>query len=196
MSQWWVAVAVAAIAVLGVLKTYSFDVMEEKISFNGENITLSRDEHGVVHIYGQGDNHFAFGLGYAHARDRLVQMVLVRAAAQGRLVELFPGNDDTLTMDILARSMDFQGRAKALKSLITNASLLEYLDAYSSGVNHYMATHWRPWELALVGVHPEPWKTEDCTSIGLIMGYLGRRLSLAHACTMSTVCVLFIRTYR
>ncbi|KNC51163.1 peptidase S45 penicillin amidase [Thecamonas trahens ATCC 50062] len=37
----------------------------------------------------------------------------------------------------------------------------EMLEAYAHGVNAYIADHWRPFELALVGYDPEPWTPQD-----------------------------------
>ena len=90
------------------------------------------------------------------------------------MVELFPSNEDTLFLDVMARGMAFSHRARTLFPEFDN-NTQEFLGAYSDGVNAYMSTHWRPMELRLVGVTPEPWRPEDCMAVTSIMGYLGKR---------------------
>eukprot|EP00048_Salpingoeca_helianthica_P003862 m.71286 g.71286 ORF g.71286 m.71286 type:complete len:792 (+) comp12936_c0_seq4:70-2445(+) len=142
------------------------------LEFEGESVALSRTPLGVMKIEGRGNNAFAYGLGYSHAFDRLVQMVLMRAAAQGRLVELFPSTDDTVLLDITLRAKDFRRRASVILSQL-NTTTISFLEAYCKGVNDYMAQHTRPVELLITAVQPEPWTPEDCVVVGFVMGYLG-----------------------
>ncbi len=51
------------------------------------DVTIYRDEFGIPHIFGT-DAGAGFGLGYATAEDRLANMTVLRAAAQGRLSEV------------------------------------------------------------------------------------------------------------
>ena len=146
---------------------------EAALLFEGQTIDIARAKNGVVHLHGNGSKAFAHGLGYIHAKERLLQMVLMRSAAQGRLVELFPTTEDTLNMDIMARSMEFGNRAaKAL--LQFDSDVVAFLEAYSQGVNTYMDTHWRPVELRIARVDPDPWQPVDCVAISFIMSYLGK----------------------
>jgi penicillin G amidase len=48
-----------------------------------------RTNANVPHIFGPTDEDVFFGLGFAHAQDRLWQMTLMRRTAQGRLSEIF-----------------------------------------------------------------------------------------------------------
>ncbi len=52
-------------------------------------VEIVRDNASVPHIFGETDADVFFGLGFAHAQDRLWQMTMLRRTAQGRLSELF-----------------------------------------------------------------------------------------------------------
>src|SRR3546814_9467835 len=52
-------------------------------------VEIVRERHSVHHIRAASRNDVAFGLGYAHAQDRLWQMEINRRIAAGRLAEVF-----------------------------------------------------------------------------------------------------------
>src|SRR5215208_2189424 len=52
-------------------------------------VRIERDADGVPLIAAANDEDAAFGLGFAHAQDRLFQMELQRRYAAGRLAEVF-----------------------------------------------------------------------------------------------------------
>ena len=52
-------------------------------------VEIVRDNANVPHIFGQSDEDVFFGLGFAHAQDRLWQLITLRRTAQGRLSEVF-----------------------------------------------------------------------------------------------------------
>jgi len=52
-------------------------------------VEIVRNNANVPHIFGETDTDVFFGLGLAHAQDRLWQMVMLRRTAQGRLSEVF-----------------------------------------------------------------------------------------------------------
>ncbi|WP_417721368.1 penicillin acylase family protein [Salipiger sp.] len=95
-------------------------------------IEIVRDNAGVPHIFAGTDSDAFFGLGYAHAQDRLWQMTLMRRTVQGRLSELFGRR--TLETDTLMRRLDLYGlavRSVAAQDARTRAALT----AYAAGVN-------------------------------------------------------------
>ena len=71
---------------------------------------IVRDRYAVPHILAHNDHDAFFGLGFAHAQDRLWQMVLMRRTAQGRLSEIF--GRDTLEIDELMRALDIYGLSR------------------------------------------------------------------------------------
>ena len=98
----------------------------------GAPLEIVRDAANVPHIFGQGDADVFFGLGYAHAQDRLWQMITLRRTAQGRLSELF--GPRTLQTDALVRRFDLYGLAAASVSA-QDAETTAALEAYADGVN-------------------------------------------------------------
>ncbi len=98
-------------------------------------VEIIRDTYSVPHIVGENDADIYFGLGFAHAQDRLWQMTLLRRTAQGRLSELF--GPETIEIDDLLRRFDFQRLAEeSLK--FQDAATVEALTAYAAGVNAWL----------------------------------------------------------
>ena len=52
-------------------------------------VEIVRDNANVPHIFGAVDRDVYYGLGFAHAQDRMWQMIMLRRTAQGRLSEVF-----------------------------------------------------------------------------------------------------------
>ena len=99
-------------------------------------VEIVRDNANVPHVFGQADGDVFFGLGYAHAQDRLWQMVMQRRTVQGRLSEVFGLR--TVEIDKLMRRLDLYGLAQgsvAAQDAPTQAALR----AYAAGVNARLA---------------------------------------------------------
>ena len=96
---------------------------------------IVRDTADVPHIFGATDADVYFGLGFAHAQDRLWQMTVMRRTAQGRLSEIF--GERTVKTDELLRRLDLYGAAEASVSS-QNAYSMAALEAYSRGVNAWI----------------------------------------------------------
>ncbi|MFW2586835.1 penicillin acylase family protein [Sagittula sp. SSi028] len=96
------------------------------------DIEIIRDNNAVPHIMALSDRDAFFGLGYAHAQDRLWQMMLLRRTAQGRLSELF--GQRTVHTDTLLRRLDLYPLAVASVEH-QDAQTLDALEAYAAGVN-------------------------------------------------------------
>ncbi len=100
-------------------------------------IEIVRDSYAVPHIFGETDADVLFGLGFAHAQDRLWQMELMRRTAQGRLSEIF--GLETLETDKLMRALDIYTISQRAVHVQTPETL-NLLTAYSAGVNAWVAT--------------------------------------------------------
>ena len=69
-----------------------------------DGVNLTRDEHGIPHIQA-GDLAGAYwGMGYAHARDRAMQMGLMRLLGQGRVAECLDASDESVEIDRFFRN--------------------------------------------------------------------------------------------
>ena len=98
-------------------------------------VEIVRDTADVPHIFGATDQDVFFALGYAHAQDRLWQMIMLRRTAQGRLSELFGAR--TFQIDSLLRRFDLYDLA--VKSVdAQDAETKLALEAYSAGVNAWL----------------------------------------------------------
>jgi penicillin amidase len=135
-----------------------------------ERDKIWRDEHGVCHVEGR-DKKEAFELmGYAHGKDRGMQMLLMRILGQGRTSELLDSSDETLEIDKFFRRMNWAGSTSAEVGKFTPEAK-EIADAYNKGLNRAFAEK-IPWEFKLLGYKPEPWRTEDSVLISRMIGYL------------------------
>ncbi len=134
-------------------------------------INLWRSDEGVVHIEADSDDDGARGLGFAHAHDRLAQMMLGRLVGQGRLSECLRADAETVEVDI---SMYRMGMARDAHRDVANLdeAALAICEAYASGVNHFLERH-RPAELRLAGYQPEPWRPADSLLMVKLMAFLG-----------------------
>ena len=99
-------------------------------------VEIVRDNAGVPHILGTTDEDVFFGLGLAHAQDRLWQMTMLRRTAQGQLSEIFGAR--TLPIDELMRRLDIYSQAVASVEA-QDAYTRRALEAYAAGVNAWLA---------------------------------------------------------
>ncbi len=135
-------------------------------------VALSRDGHGVVHV-DVGDDDLAkvcWGMGYSHALDRGLQMLIMRILGQGRASELLDGSDEMFGVDCFFRRMGLNQDADGQIERLDPASR-ELVDAYCRGVNARWARR-LPWELKLVGYKLEPWRPEDSVLLSRMVGYV------------------------
>ena len=139
--RWLIRIAAGLIGlvVLAVLGVYYFASQslpdyDATVEVRGLSapVEIVRDNANVPHIFGAGDADVYFGLGYAHAEDRLWQMTMLRRTAQGRLSEVFGAR--TLNVDSLMRRLDIYRLAmRSVEAL--DPETRAALEAYSAGVN-------------------------------------------------------------
>jgi penicillin amidase len=132
--------------------------------------SIYRNEYGIPHIVAQSDMDAFFGIGYAHAQDRLWQMDLARRVGRGRLSELFGRR--TLEYDIFLRHIGLEPIARRLLTTI-NPDARAALEAYSNGVNAFLKDHPNdlPFEFDALGFRPDEWSPVDCLLIGRLMAW-------------------------
>ncbi|MFN3335543.1 MAG: penicillin acylase family protein, partial [Caldilinea sp.] len=111
------------------------------------------------HIFATTDHDAFYGLGYAHAQDRLWQMEMNRRIGAGRLSEIL--GETTLSIDKFQRTMGYYRAAQADLAIIEPRSR-QALEAYAAGVNQWLGEdHTLPPEFILLGLKPEPWQPAD-----------------------------------
>jgi penicillin amidase len=124
-------------------------------------VEILRDSDGVPHIRAQTENDAHFGLGYAHAQDRLWQMEFQRRIGNARLSEVL--GEATIQTDTFLRTL---GPARAAASAWSRLgpSARKPVEAYVAGVNAFIGAHHGrelPIEFTILGFEPEPWRPED-----------------------------------
>jgi penicillin G amidase len=143
-------------------------------------VTVQRDKWGIPHIYAANSHDLFMAQGYIHAQDRFWQMDFWRHLGSGRLSEMFGSSQ--VDTDRYLRTMGWARVAQQEIQQI-NAEMKAYLEAYSDGVNAYLAEHQGSalsLEYAVLkflnpGYKPEPWQILHSLTWGKVMAYdLGR----------------------
>jgi penicillin amidase len=135
-----------------------------------ESLLIWRDEHGVPHIEAIAEAELHWGLGYCHALDRGMQMLLMRILGEGRGSELLEASDEMLAIDKFFRRMNWAGgMAQEVEKLTPQAK--GFCAAYCEGVNTHFAQR-TPWEVRLLGYTPESWKIDNIILLARMIGYL------------------------
>ncbi|PRX31921.1 penicillin amidase [Meinhardsimonia xiamenensis] len=173
-------VVVAALALGGLLLAYwlaSRSLVDYSAEHAVEGITapveIVRDHAGVPHIFGATDRDVFFGLGFAHAQDRLWQMTMLRRTAQGRLSELF--GERTLRVDELMRRLDLYRLSQAAVEH-QDADTRAALEAYAAGVNAWLkevnegAKGRGAPEFFIFSNEIAPWQPADSIAVIKLMG--------------------------
>jgi penicillin G amidase len=135
-------------------------------------VEIVRDNANVPHIFGQNDQDVFYGLGFAHAQDRLWQMITMRRTVQGRLSEVF--GPATIDIDRLLRRLDLY--PLAVRSVDTlDPKTRAALEAYSAGVNARLdqinteALGRGAPEMLMFDVPVAPWRPADSLAMTKLM---------------------------
>ncbi|MEM6373208.1 MAG: penicillin acylase family protein, partial [Pseudomonadota bacterium] len=138
-----------------------------------DTVEIVRDNANVPHIFGAADNDVFYGLGFAHAQDRLWQMMMLRRTAQGRLSELF--GSATVDVDSFVRRLDIY-RLAVQSVEAQNPATRAALNAYAAGVNARLdqinaeALGRGAPEMFLFRAALAPWRPADSLAITKLMG--------------------------
>jgi len=142
-------------------------------------VTIRRDERGIPYIEAANEEDLYFAQGYITASDRLWQMDLLRRTVRGELAEIFGAS--ALSQDRLHRTFGF-GRVIDENATHLNGKLKVALDAYSHGVNAYIASlspQTLPPEFGILQYKPRPWVPADSLAVGkLLAEYLSNTWQL------------------
>jgi len=144
--------------------------------------TIWRDTEGIPHIKAHNLLTLYKGLGYAHGKDRGMQMLFMRLLGQGRLSECLDSSDASLGIDKFFRRMNWlQGNTDAFAALSTENRKI--ISSYTEGINQALNASF-PWEFKVLGVPREPWKDEDVFLLAKMTGYLTLSQSQGEAETL------------
>jgi acyl-homoserine-lactone acylase len=113
------------------------------------DVTITRDNFGVPHIFGKTDPDVAYGIGYAHAEDDFSTLQEVLAMTRGRLGAIT--GPDGAKIDFVVHLLG--ARATVARDYMRQpADVRALLDGYASGLNRYAETH--PGEVRLARLFP------------------------------------------
>jgi len=141
-----------------------------KITATNE-IVIERIEGDIPLIKATGESDMYYGLGYCHAMDRGMQMMMMKILGTGTASEHLSGDDDMLEIDKFFRRMNWHNNiADEVEKLNTNETAL--LQAYCDGANAAFKVN-KPWELKmLLGFKDFNWKKEDVIILARMAGFL------------------------
>lgn len=141
----YVAVAVALLLVAGLVTVVTvvrrpFPDVEGEMAVPGleAEVRVLRDGQGIPHVYADTAEDLFYAQGFVHAQDRFFEMDFRRHVTSGRLSELL--GRDALETDKYIRTMGWRRVAEEELSLL-RPETLDYLEAYSAGVNAYLDAH-------------------------------------------------------
>ncbi|MGC4042995.1 MAG: penicillin acylase family protein [Armatimonas sp.] len=126
-----------------------------------EPVTVHRDPWGVPHIFAQNSEDLFFAQGFVAAQDRLFQMELWKREGQGRLAEVI--GPDAVERDRMARLVRYRGDLETEWASYAPGTR-EIADAFTRGINAFIAQENLPVEFSVAGFVPEPWVPEDLLS--------------------------------
>jgi acyl-homoserine lactone acylase PvdQ len=148
-----------------------------------EGLTIVRDsEHGVPHIFGETREAAMFGAGFAVAEDRLFLMDVLRHLGRARLSEFLGASESNKNADRAQlkvapyKEEELTAQVQAIcDSGEEGQRACDDLDAYSAGVNAYIAAARRdqsllPAEYPALQQMPADWRNEDVVAIASLVG--------------------------
>ncbi len=156
----------------------SFPQIDGEIKLNGLDGTVDvyRDNMGIPHIYASTQHDLFFAQGYVHAQDRFWQMDFSRHVGSGRVAELLGSGQ--LDTDKFLRTLGWARVAEEELKMLSPEHLA-VLQAYSDGVNAYLADHkgealsleYSILGLLVPGYEPEPWTPLHTVTWGKAMAW-------------------------
>jgi penicillin G amidase len=125
-------------------------------------VEIVYDSYGIPHIYGKNEEDTYFGLGYAHAQDRLFQMEMIRRVASGRLSEIF--GKEFISVDKFFKTLGLDDHAIESARIYLNDTTQNYQRdalAYLKGINQFIEKGRTPVEFTMLGIPKEPFTASD-----------------------------------
>ncbi len=185
MGRWLkrITVTVLVLALLlavtvGVMARRSFPQTSGAIELRGldADVKIVRSDQGIPQITATTSHDLFFAQGFVHAQDRFWQMDFWRHIGAGRLSELFGA--DQISTDVFLRTMGW-ARVAAQEYALLSDETRAALDAYSEGVNAYLADRSpsrASFEYVILGLQNsgyeiEPWDPVDTITWTKVMAW-------------------------
>ncbi|PGH49918.1 penicillin acylase family protein [Streptomyces sp. Ru87] len=102
-------------------------------------VQVKRDAHGIPQIYADTDEDLFRAQGFVQAQDRFWEMDVRRHMTAGRLSEMF--GESQIETDAFLRTLGWREVAQEEYDTKLSERTKKYLQAYSDGVNAYLADH-------------------------------------------------------
>src|SRR6478609_8691720 len=134
-----VLLAVAAVLTGRAYVRSSLPQLEGTVQVSGISgpVDIIRDRDAVTHVFAATRLDTFYGLGYAHAQDRLWQMEFQRRVGYGRLSEVFGAA--TLDTDRFLRTLGVSRAARSAWEALPTGSK-EDVNSYVAGVNAFISS--------------------------------------------------------
>lgn len=132
-------------------------------------IEIRRDAAGVAYVLAVAEDDALFGLGFAHAQDRLWQMDFNRRIAQGRVSELV--GPAGLEVDRFIRTLGVQQIARRMVEEL-DSDTRAHVAAYVAGINAALAARTGPLPPEFILTRapaPAPWTAQDSAAWAVMM---------------------------
>jgi penicillin G amidase len=174
---WWLLLALIGLLVLAAGAAALYVVRaspdhEGNLRMAGlkAEVSIERDQQGIPTIRAASIEDAAFGLGVAHAQDRLWQLQTHLRIGSGRMAEAF--GPAALDNDKFLRALGVKRAAQAQWAKLGLDSR-NVLQAYADGVNSIIEHHTkaRPPELMVLGVPAEKWTPQDSLAWSIMMSW-------------------------
>jgi len=149
---------------------YGSNIKEMKI-YSKNNIIIERTNSGIPLIKVDNERDMYFGLGYCHATDRGMQMMMMKILGTGTAAQHLSGDNEMLEIDKFFRRMNWHNNLKdEIQKL--NKHEDDLAQAYCNGANAAFAKN-KPWELKLLlGFKDFKWEKTDIALLARMAGYL------------------------
>jgi len=142
-------------------------------------VDVVRDTYGRPHIYASTIADAVRAEGYMVARDRTLQLEVLRRLAEGRMSEMLGQSDDSLIdTDISFRHIGLHRVAKKQYAELKDGDVKTALDAFADGVTqayHDLQSGKLKLPDGIIGITPDfftDWKGDDTLAIGRLQTYL------------------------
>lgn len=144
------------------------------VKLNGKtgSIEIKRNEHGIPEITAFSYRDAAYALGWVHANDRQLQIMITRIILEGKASEKIAASPELIEMDKFMKSLDLYPDIAEQKKLLER-DVRESAEDYSAGINSYMEEAGRVFELKLLKCVIDPWKIEDSMMLAKVFSYFG-----------------------